>query len=320
MVFTAFQARKLNPEEVNPMAGAITKAMQGLKEGIGTAYLPKKLETDLLHKQIINKYLPQMQEAEIFGKQFGPLASIATTPMFLQNPQFQKMLGQLIAQNPGMAGLQQGGQGGHGAANEPPTYAGQVQKDIARGKQLAHELTKNGKLLGYASSAGGGLGYYLGDVGRKLIGLLPGSKTQEALNPHLAEVQHEFDTFLAGMKQRAIQTGAMTPAEADRQFIGHEDENPEQTLARLQKTVPSLFEQGGEAETGGQASEEGTIGAKEEENHNDNELLTKASKLSDEIKEKTGQDIDPQFIVNYHKRFPGPINIKQLLKTAAVTR
>src|SRR6187455_2073510 len=100
MTFTFSQPRKLNPEEVNPYAGAISKALEGYGQGMKAAYMPKNMEADLYKKQIMNKYLPQMQEAEIFGKQFNPLAAIASNPMFLQNPQFQAALNRMIANNP----------------------------------------------------------------------------------------------------------------------------------------------------------------------------------------------------------------------------
>lgn len=327
MVYSGVNPRPMRPEEANPWAGAISKAMEGIKEGVHTAYLPKKMETDILHKQIINAFLPQMQEAEIFGKQFSPLASLATSPMFLQNPQFQKMLGQLIAQNPGMAGLQgggsHGGQGGQGTQrfiNEAPTYAEQANLDLADAQKLADDISKQGKIKGFISSAGGGIKSYGGELGNAIISHLP-KKVQELLNPQLAANIHKFETYLTGLKNRAIQTHVMTEAQANKEFSEHEDENALQRLERIRRIAPSLFQQGN-VETPQQEEEntENVAMDKEDENHNDNELLTKASKLSDEIKEKKGYDIDPQFIVNYYKANPGRINIEQLLKTAAVTR
>jgi len=128
MVFTAFQARRLHPEEVNPMAGAVSKAMEGFGQGMKAAYMPGNLKQDLLKKEILNKYLPQMQEAEIFGKQFSPLASLATTPMFLNNPRFQAALGELVSRN-----MHLGSEGGQGAE---PLHASRVRGGITASRRV----------------------------------------------------------------------------------------------------------------------------------------------------------------------------------------
>ncbi|TAK83376.1 MAG: hypothetical protein EPO09_21275, partial [Aquabacterium sp.] len=189
MVFTFTHARKLNPEEVNPFSGLVSKALQGYSQGMHAAYLPQQIEAD------------------IFAKKIGPLATLATTPAFLQNPQFQAALGQIISKhlNYGNAPGGQGGmESGNGGEQEQQTYAGQVKKDFESAKKLAQELDKGGKVKTYISSAGGGLVNYLGDVGKKIIGLLPGEKTKEFVNPALAAKQHQFDTYLQGLKTRAI--------------------------------------------------------------------------------------------------------------------
>ncbi len=318
MVFTAFQARKLNPEEVNPMAGAVSKALEGFGQGMKAAYMPKNMQAELQKKQILNKYLPQMQEAEIFGKQFSPLAAIASNPMFLQNPQFQAALNRMIAQNPNMQiGHGEGNQGGQGNQNpSSDTFAGQTVKTFQDAQKLADKLDKAGKLKGYASSVGGATGKYLGDVGKKIIGLLPGDKTKELVDPALAQQQHQFDTFLEGLKQRAVQSQLMSPQQAQQEFMGHEDENNGQKLKRLQSRFPALFQEGQEGQD--QEGGENTAMDVEEENNNDNRDLSFASDLSEQIKAKTGHEISPDLIFNYMKRVPGKINIPQLLKAAGV--
>jgi hypothetical protein len=295
MVFTAFQARRLNPEEVNPFAGAVSKAIQGYGQGMNAAYLPKKIEAD------------------IFAKQIGPLATLATTPAFLQNPQFQAALGQIIAKHLGY------GQGGGGQGAEMPTYAGQAKKDVQDAESIAKDLSKAGKVRGYVSSAGGGLLNYGGDIGKKIMSLLPGGKTKELVNPELAEKQHQFDTFLQGLKNRALQTQTLNQSQAEEVFSEHKDENAMQRLQRIKRTVPSLFEQAdAEQSMSGQDGGEEAPMDVEDQNNNDNRDLSFAADLSEQIKAKTGHDISPDLIFNYMKRVPGKINIPQLLKAAGV--
>ena len=299
MAFTAFQARKLNPEEVNPFAGAVSKAMQGYGQGMKAAYMPKQIEAD------------------IFAKQIGPLATLATTPAFLQNPQFQAALGQIISKHLGYA--QGGGQGGQGGGM--PTYAGQAKKDVQDADALAADLTKAGKIKGYISSAGGGAVNYAGDLGKKIIGLLPGGKTTRGLiDPALAEKQHQFDTFLEGLKNRALQTQTLNQSQAEDVFSEHKDETPKQRLARIKRTVPSLFQQdevmGDTQDQGGM--DEGTAMDVEDQNNNDNRDLSFAADLSEQIKAKTGHEISPDLIFNYMQKTPGKISIPLLLKAAGV--
>ena len=298
MAFTAFQARKLNPEEVNPFSNVLSKALQGYGQGMKAAYMPKQIEAD------------------IFSKQIGPLATLATTPAFLQNPQFQAALGQIISKHLGYA--QGGGQGGQG--DGMPTYASQAKKDIQDADALAADLTKAGKIKGYISSAGGGAVNYAGDLGKKIIGLLPGGKTTKGLvDPALAEKQHQFDTFLEGLKNRALQTQTLNQSQAEDVFSEHKDETPKQRLARIKRTVPSLFQQdqgmGGETQGG---MDEGTAMDVEDQNNDDNQTLSYAADLAERIKGQTGHDISPDLIFNYLKRTPGKVNILLLLKAAGV--
>jgi hypothetical protein len=299
MAFTAFQARKLNPEEVNPFSNVLSKALQGYGQGMKAAYMPQQIEAD------------------IFAKKIGPLATLATTPAFLQNPQFQAALGQIISKH---LGYGQGAGQGAGQGDEMPTYAGQAKKDVQDAESIAKDLSKAGKVRGYVSSAGGGAVNYLGDVGKKIIDLLPGKKTKEFVNPALAEKQHQFDTYLQGLKNRALQTQTLNQSQAEDVFSEHKDENEIQRLQRIKRAVPSLFQQDeGMGDTQGQGGmDEGTAMDVEDQNNNDNRDLSFAADLSEQIKAKTGHDISPDLIFNYMQKTPGKINIPLLLKAAGV--
>lgn len=79
MAFTFNAARKLSPEEANPMNALISRAMQNFSQGMDLAYKPRQ------------------KEANIFAKEIGPLAALASSPNFQGfNPQVQKMIAQHV--------------------------------------------------------------------------------------------------------------------------------------------------------------------------------------------------------------------------------
>lgn len=90
MAFTFSQARKLSPDEANPMNALISRAMETFGKGMNLSYLPRE------------------KEAGIFSKEIGPLAALASNPNFTGfNPEVQKMIAQKIG---GYLGGQQGAQ------------------------------------------------------------------------------------------------------------------------------------------------------------------------------------------------------------------
>jgi hypothetical protein len=313
MAFTFTNARKLNPEEVNPLSGLVSRALQGYNEGIKSAYAAPTAAMKF-------KYLPEQLEADIFAKKFGPLATIATTPMFLQNPQFQQALGQMLAKHMNFGGA--GGGTGQGTMNPNvgKTYAQQTQIDINDAEKLAHTLSKAGKGRTRISALGGEGQNWLGDAWKSITNLLSGNptgeKVKELVNPQLGQERNKLDTFYQGLKQRAIQTGIRSAAQAEEDFADRPNENDEQKLARIRRILPSLFEQ--EAQGTEPQGDQNTAVDVEEENDRANRDLTFASQLSEQIKEKTGHEISPDLIYNYMQRTPGKINIKLLLKAAGV--
>ena len=83
MSFTFYNPSPSSPEQTGPLGGLLSGALKNYSHLLNAKYLPKKIEAD------------------IFNKQIGPLATLATSPMFLNNPQFQENLGHLIAQHLG---------------------------------------------------------------------------------------------------------------------------------------------------------------------------------------------------------------------------
>ena len=303
MVFTAFQPRKLSPEEVNPFAGAVAKAMEGFNKGIESAYLPKRRELEM-------KYLPQQMEADLFAKRFGPLATLATTPMFLNNPQFQQALGRMLSEHmPGFGGGNPQGQYGGGNA---PTYAGQAAKDIAKAKEAAEKLTRAGKAQTGVSSIAGGAHNYFGDIGKHIIDFFSGGK----VNSDLAQNENNLETYLSNLKNNAIQTQRLTSQQAEEVFRARKDETPDSRLARIQETVPNLFKQEGQVDESNNMQPMD----QEDQNNNDNQDLAFAADLSRQIKEKYNLDVPETLIFNYMQQVPGDIDINKLIKAAGVKR
>lgn len=304
MVFTAFQARRLHPEEVNPMAGAISKAMEGFGQGMKAAYLPQQIEAD------------------IFAKRFGPLATLATTPMFLQNPQFQEALGHLIAKNMGYGGMGGYGQGQEG---EFPTYAGQVKKDVQEASGYASDLSKAGKAKTALSGAAGTAENYFGDTAKHFLNAF-NSIFGTNINSGLAKEQNAFMDKINDFKNIAIQTHKLTPKDAEESFSLKKNETPQQGLNRMRKQNPWLLEQEQklEDERNQQLSQQQQQQPQmpmdvEDERNQDNQELNLAADFSRQIQEKYGLDVPETLIFNYMQQRPGDIDLMDLLKTAGIS-
>ena len=153
--------------------------------------------------------------------------------MFLQNPQFQESLGRLISQN--MGGLD--GQQSQGGENRFPTYTEQNHKTFEDTSKIAHELSKQGKAKAVVSGASGWLENTFGDVGKKVSDFLSGGK----VNPDLYNQEQQFETNLKTLKQNAIQTNKVSPADAEREFVKKKNETPDATMKRLYKSFPNLY-------------------------------------------------------------------------------
>lgn len=191
------------------------------------------------------KYLPKEKESQIFANQIGPLATLATSPMFLQNPQFQQALSNLISKNsnilgPAFAGIG-GGQGMQSEGNYPNTYAGQVGQRVAEAGNLAEDLSQAGVAKTNLSGAAGWLENNFGDLGKHLLNHL----TKGKINSELAQKENQFETHLQNLKKNAIDTGMLSQKDAENVFAKRKNETRSQQFMRIQKTVPALFQQGG---------------------------------------------------------------------------
>ncbi len=215
--FTFHHYPILTPEQQSPMNALISRAMENFGKGTKLAYLPKQLEAD------------------IFAKKIGPLATLATTPMFLNNPQFQKSLGDLISKNLGY-GAEGGGKEGAGGL---PTYAEQAGLNATKASQLAHELSKAGKGNVGISGLGGLITNYGGNLGKKALDFFTGG----AVNPDLSNKNNQFETQLNLLKNKAIQTQVLTPEQANETFKRLPNETPDDTMNRIYSTNPQLFQQ-----------------------------------------------------------------------------
>ncbi len=188
------------------------------------------------------KYLPKEKESKIFANQIGPLATLATSPMFLQNPQFQQALSNLISKNShllghGFEGIG-GGQGAIGGAN-PNTYAGQVGQRVDEAGNLAEDLSQAGGAQTKLSGAAGWLEDNFGDLGKQIVKHLSNGR----INSNLAQKENQFETHLQNLKKNATDTGMLSAKDAEEVFAKRKNETRSQQFMRIQKTVPALFQQ-----------------------------------------------------------------------------
>lgn len=103
MAFTMPNYPMLTNEQVNPFHGALQGALRNYQNTVKSAYLPRQIQ------------------AEIFNKQFAPLAQIASSPLAMamlptQQSQMAQMLSRLLQQSGGGGGSMFGGGGGGGGS------------------------------------------------------------------------------------------------------------------------------------------------------------------------------------------------------------
>ena len=232
MAFSFWSPPSLRPEQVNPMAGLISRAMKNFQES-------SNLATQIPTQQLKLQYLPKQLEAEIFSKKIGPLATLATSPMFLQNPQFQALLGNMISQN---LGSEFGGGTGTKGTTEPgvrfPTYNEQNQQQFEKTAKEAEDLSGQGHAGTALSGAVSWLDSMIPGLGKHISEALTGGKiTEEAFNQ-----QKSFETDLNTLKRTAIQTGKISENDAQKEFIQKKGETPSATIKRIKKSFPYLYE------------------------------------------------------------------------------
>jgi hypothetical protein len=249
-------------------------------------------------------YLPQKIQADIFAKKLGPLATLATSPMFLQNPQFQAALGNLIMENLPLAGKEFSQAGG----NKIPTYADRLKKEASETGERAEALSKAGKAKTAISSGAGQVQSQLGDFGTHIISAF-NKLFGTNITPELGKTQNAFEDDLKRYKATAIQSQYVTPKDAEEIFVQKKNETPAQAFERIQRKVPTLFNQ---QEQGAETAPMDT----EDQNHMDNELLAQAQDFSEQIREKYGLDVPEMLIFNYMQNTPGDVDLLQLLKAA----
>lgn len=276
MAFTFNQYPLLTPEQGSPYAAALSRFLQGAGQGL-----------DLQKKSMLNKMIPQLQQAEIFSKEIGPLASLASNPQFRGfNPEIQKMIAQRI-----------GGylQGGSGAPIQSTTEAETTgpypgsQDILSRLLKHSHDVYAPG---GAKKLAGSNLAAAAEQWGfPKVAEYLGGSETnaaKAALNQDINDaIQNQI---LQGVPENiARQRFARGPDESDEAYA--------------KKVAPYLQSQAAQESSENQPLTDA-----------DRQDIDFARSLSADIKAKTGQDVDENFIFDYMAKHPGKINVAQLLK------
>jgi hypothetical protein len=79
MTFTFSQPRRLSIEESSPTGNLYANALKKYQQGVNA------------------HYAPQRQEADIFAKEMGPMAALASNPNFSFDPQVREMISKRIA-------------------------------------------------------------------------------------------------------------------------------------------------------------------------------------------------------------------------------
>lgn len=162
MTFTFNPLPILSPEQQNPLNAFISNALKGYQGLKKASYLPKQLEAD------------------IFSKEIGPLASLASSPNFTGfNPEVQKLIAERIGKylTHGQAGM------GKGSTESAPGYAsgGNVFDRLKQGLESVESPGGRGNVV--RSTFGGTL--------KKIVGENPISKALGGGNAADEEAQFE---------------------------------------------------------------------------------------------------------------------------------
>ena len=279
MTFTFSPARKLSPEEYSPMQALISRALEGYGKGVNASYLKKQ------------------READLFAKEIGPLAALASNPNFRGfDPNTQKMIADRIS---GYLGGRQGGEGMPQSNQEsPPGYANSadIYNRLAEGSKTP--LSEGGQ-LNVAKSRAAGAAQQWG---------LPKFIT-EALGGNKAVGENaKFETSKDEAVKDLVLRG-YTENQARNIINQKEGESPSAYANRVKPFFVN--------------KEPPQIGSKEDMNQGDkternNDDLIQAAEYSEAIKAKKGKDISPDMILKYKETHPGTIHYPTLLKWAAM--
>jgi hypothetical protein len=210
MSFTFTNYPILTPEQQNPMNALISRAMDTFGKGLKMSYAPRQIEAD------------------IFNKQIGPLATLATTPTFMNDQQFQENLRNVISSQFSNLGVQ---------PSWAPTYKGQAEMDADEALKIAKKVTHAGVANTRLSGASAFLENLLGAPGKAIAHALTGG----AITPELAEDENKLETILARMKKQSIDTHQLTQAEADKQYEQKKNETQAARVTRILRSNPALY-------------------------------------------------------------------------------
>lgn len=254
--------------------------------------------TGALQQGFKTAYTPKMLKAELFHKTISPLATLAVSPLFMANPQFQQSLGDLIQRQ--MSSLGYGMGGGEGGEGRGPTYHEQIGEKGRQAEEYAHHLTQGGKLGVGASEAVSGASAIFKPFGDFL---------QKAFHvtPQLYNEKSRFDNRLRDMETYLTNTGRYTSQYAHEALKPLPHETPDATLARIRENVPELkpyFEQKN------RGSSSSSIESKQTQ-----DFQRAADEASNEIKKRYGVDVDPSVLLNeFYNHKESKFNVHKFLQ------
>lgn len=206
------------PEQVSPYANLISNALRNYQSAVGA------------------RYAPQKTQADIFSKEFAPLAQIASSPLALAMlPEQRKQMADLISHLLQQTGSQ-GGAGGGLAALFGGSQQGQDQGSMqGQGSQQGSDMT---------NQAGGGNSMpQVGNSGSSAPGL-PSTNFQQGAEekvtaPYAEQLHPPGTTFNAGGEALTTPTGNITT----------QSQTTLDSIANLKDFVPDYLKQAKEFTT-----------------------------------------------------------------------
>lgn len=276
MAFTFHAYPILKPEQQSPFGNLIQNALKNYQEGVKA------------------KYLPKMQEADIFSKEIAPIAALAANPNFTGfNPQTQRMIASRISAHLGGESGFPGNEDYAGGYDQETTPGYASDRDIfQRISEGAASLFSPGGQLKAAKGRVAGAAEQWGVPGiSEALGGSQGAEESAAFEQAINE----------GAKR--LEMKGYSPAAA-RALL---EKKPGESMKSYIKRTKPLFVSGSE-------ERERTESDYDSEDKN----VAIASNLSKQIMDRTGTDVPETLIFNYISKHPGKINVPKMLRELGV--
>jgi len=310
MVSTFYTPRKLKATEVNPLSNLLSGALDTYQKGLKASYMPRQLEAD------------------IFSKNIGPLASIATSPMArYMAPEQQKQILNYISQSLGqMGGGMPTGQsigGQQGASNEgfalPPSGSTESRsKEAIAGENIINSRFKTLQDAVQKIQNEKGISGLLGRVSLGASGSeAPIAKlfANKDIKNAQTDLEDSLVKYLHYSPEKAhskVQKGLIQNSKDFLASLAQQQQVAQQEINQGKQTLQHGIQLGGNSQPQQQQI------SNENQQEEDNADISFALELANKIKKRTGHDVPENLIVNYMHNHPGAINVPDLLKAVGI--